>query len=138
MAPRNTHKQCNAVLADRGDFKMVLKNCSMFPEWIHAVPESAYFKVPERLNTFHMYSLSRFVYVLHCLATRLRVHLCEMMWVRWPAYLRYLVIGLLTPRTLAKHLEHNNNNTSLFQTSRPGTTCIDKHATQLINTCIKK
>ena len=43
----------------------------MFPEWHHAVPESAYFKVPETLKTFRMYSISRFVYVLHWLATRL-------------------------------------------------------------------
>ena len=31
----------------------------MFPEWHHAVPESAYIKVPETLKTFHMYSTSR-------------------------------------------------------------------------------
>ena len=43
----------------------------MFPEWHHAVPESAYFKVPETLKTFRMYPISRFVYVLHWLATRL-------------------------------------------------------------------
>ena len=43
----------------------------MFPEWHNAVPESAYFKVPETLKTFRMYSISRFVYVLHWLATRL-------------------------------------------------------------------
>ena len=43
----------------------------MFPEWHHAVPESAYFKLPETLKTFRMYSISRFVYVLHWLATRL-------------------------------------------------------------------
>ena len=43
----------------------------MFPEWHHAVPESAYFKVPETLKTFRMYSTSRFVYVLHWLAARL-------------------------------------------------------------------
>ena len=43
----------------------------MFPEWHHAVPESAYFKVPETLKTFRLYSISRFVYVLHWLATRL-------------------------------------------------------------------
>ena len=43
----------------------------MFPEWHHAVPESAYFKVPETLKTFRMYPTSRFVYVLHWLATRL-------------------------------------------------------------------
>ena len=41
------------------------KNCSMFPEWHHAVPESAYFKVPETLKTYRMYPISRFVYVLH-------------------------------------------------------------------------
>ena len=45
----------------------------MFPEWHHAVPESAYFKVPETLETFRMYPISRFVYVLHWLATRLSV-----------------------------------------------------------------
>ena len=51
-APRNMRKQCDNVLLKRGDFKMVLKqNCSMFPEWYHAVPESAYFKVPETLKT---------------------------------------------------------------------------------------
>ena len=62
-------KQCNNVL---DDFQMVLKNCSMFPEWHHAVPESAYFKVPETLKTFRMYPISRLVYVeLHWLATRL-------------------------------------------------------------------
>ena len=44
----------------------------MFPEWHHAVPESAYFKLPETLKTFRMYSISRFVYVLHWLATRLK------------------------------------------------------------------
>ena len=27
----------------------------MFPEWHHAVPGSAYFKVPETLKTFRMY-----------------------------------------------------------------------------------
>ena len=45
----------------------------MFPEWHHAVPESLYFKVglPETLKTFRMYSISRFVYVLHWLETRL-------------------------------------------------------------------
>ena len=43
----------------------------MFPEWHHAVPESAYFKVPETLKTFSMYSISRFVYVLDWLGTRL-------------------------------------------------------------------
>ena len=43
----------------------------MFPEWHHAVPESAYFKVPETPKTFCMYPISRFVYVLHWLATRL-------------------------------------------------------------------
>ena len=43
----------------------------MFPEWHHAVPESAYFKVPETLKTFRMYPTSRFVYVLHWLAARL-------------------------------------------------------------------
>ena len=43
----------------------------MFPEWHHAVPESAYFNVPETLKTFRMYPISRFVYVLHWLATRL-------------------------------------------------------------------
>ena len=43
----------------------------MFPEWYHAVPESPYFKVPETLKTFRMYPTSRFVYVLHWLATRL-------------------------------------------------------------------
>ena len=32
----------------------------MFPEWHHAVPESAYFKVPETLKTFRMYSISRY------------------------------------------------------------------------------
>ena len=42
----------------------------MFPEWHHAVPESAYFKVSETLKTFRMYPISRFVYVLHWLATR--------------------------------------------------------------------
>ena len=49
-------KQCNNVLADRGDFKMVLQKIAQcFPEWHHAVPESAYFKVPETLKTFRMY-----------------------------------------------------------------------------------
>ena len=43
----------------------------MFPEWHHAVPELAYFKVPETLKTFRMYQISRSVYVLHWLATRL-------------------------------------------------------------------
>ena len=43
----------------------------MFPDWHHVVPESAFFKVPETLKTFRMYSTSRFVYVLHLLATRL-------------------------------------------------------------------
>ena len=47
---------------------MVKKNCSMFPEWHHAVPESAYFKVPETLKTFRMYSTSRYAPS----ATRLR------------------------------------------------------------------
>ncbi len=69
--PRNTRKQCYNVLADRSDFKTVLKKCSMFPDWHHAVPESAYFKVPEMLKTFRMCPTSRFVYVLHWLATRL-------------------------------------------------------------------
>ena len=32
----------------------------MFPEWHHAVPESAYFKVPETLKIFRMYSTSRY------------------------------------------------------------------------------
>ena len=32
----------------------------MFPEWHHAVPESAYFKVPETIKTFRMYSTSRY------------------------------------------------------------------------------
>ena len=32
----------------------------MFPEWYHAVPESAHFKVPETLKTFRMYSTSRY------------------------------------------------------------------------------
>ena len=32
----------------------------MFPEWHHAVPESAYLKVPETLKTFRMYSTSRY------------------------------------------------------------------------------
>ena len=41
----------------------------MFPEWHHAVPESAYFKVPETLKTFRMYSTSRYA---PC-ATRLRL-----------------------------------------------------------------
>ena len=45
----------------------------MFPEWHHAVPKSAYFKVPETLKTFRMYPISRSVYVLHWLATRLNV-----------------------------------------------------------------
>ena len=44
----------------------------MFPEWHHAVPESAYFKLPETLKTFRMYPISRFVYVLYWLATRLQ------------------------------------------------------------------
>ena len=43
----------------------------MLPEWHHAVPQSAYFKVPETLKTFRMYTTSSFVYVLHWLATRL-------------------------------------------------------------------
>ena len=34
----------------------------MFSEWHRAVPESAYFKVPETLKTFRMYPISRFVY----------------------------------------------------------------------------
>ena len=55
----------------------------MFPEWHHAVPESAYFKVPETLKTFRMYPISRFVYVLHWLATRLIWH--------WP-YLGHIAI----------------------------------------------
>ena len=34
-APRNTRKQCNNVLADRGDFKMVLnKIAQCFPSGI--------------------------------------------------------------------------------------------------------
>ena len=33
----------------------------MSPECCHAVPESAYFKVPETLKTFRMYPISRFV-----------------------------------------------------------------------------
>ncbi len=41
----------------------------MFPEWHHAVPESAYFNAPETLKTFRMYPISRFGYVLHWLAT---------------------------------------------------------------------
>ena len=41
----------------------------MFPEWHHAVPESAYVNVSETLKTFRMYPISRFVYVLHWLAT---------------------------------------------------------------------
>ena len=32
----------------------------MFPEWHHAAPESAYFKVPETLKTFRMYSTSKY------------------------------------------------------------------------------
>ena len=32
----------------------------MFREWHHAVPESAYFEVPETLKTFRMYSISRY------------------------------------------------------------------------------
>ena len=51
----------------------------MFPEWHHAVPESAYFNVPETLKTFRMYSISRFVYVLHWLATRLLLVTFEQM-----------------------------------------------------------
>ena len=41
----------------------------MFPEWNHAVPESAYFNVPETLKTFRMYSTSRYAPCatrLHC------------------------------------------------------------------------
>ena len=49
----------------------------MFPEWHHAVPESAYFKVPEMLKTFRMYPISKFVYVLHWLATRLQRRICN-------------------------------------------------------------
>ena len=37
------------------------------------VPESAYFKVPETLKTFRMYPISRFVYVLHCIAFATRL-----------------------------------------------------------------
>ena len=44
----------------------------MFPEWHHEIPESAYFKVPETLKTVRMYPISRFVYVLHWLATDYR------------------------------------------------------------------
>ena len=45
----------------------------MFPEWHHAVPESAYFKVQETLKTFRMYSTSRYA---PC-ATRLIVDMAE-------------------------------------------------------------
>ena len=51
----------------------------MFPEWHHAVPESAYLKVPETLKTFRMYPMSGFVYVLHWLATRLDCRACGKM-----------------------------------------------------------
>ena len=54
----------------------------MFPEWHHAVPESAYFKVPETLKTFPMYPISRFVYVLHWLATRLNITVANVMCVK--------------------------------------------------------
>ena len=57
----------------------------MFPEWHHAVPESAYFKLPETLQTFRMYSISRFVYVLHCLATRL-IGLCHEVGSKLPVF----------------------------------------------------
>ena len=56
----------------------------MFPEWHHAVPESAYFKVPETLKTFRMYPIFRFVYVLHWLLTtrpRRRVHIGPFVWM---------------------------------------------------------
>ena len=80
-APRISCKTLQYILADRGDFKTVVKNYSIFPESHHAVPESAYFKVPEMLKIFCMYSISRFVYVLHWLATRLlsltqQTHIC--------------------------------------------------------------
>ena len=52
----------------------------MFPEWHHAVPESAYFKVPETLKTFRMYSISRYA---SC-ATRL--------------YVRFAIITSVIPR----------------------------------------
>ena len=51
----------------------------MFPEWHNAVPESAYFKVPETLKTFRMYSTSRYA---PC-ATRL-LRTCHMSDVRYP------------------------------------------------------
>ena len=46
-------------LAHRSDFKTVVKNCLMFHEWHHAVPQSAYFKVPETLNTFRIVYTSK-------------------------------------------------------------------------------
>ena len=49
----------------------------MFPEWHHAVPESAYFKVPETLKTFRMYSTSRYApcatRLVQCVTTGYRV-----------------------------------------------------------------
>ena len=48
----------------------------MFPEWHHAVPESAYFKVPETLKTFRMYSTSRYA---PC-ATRLMSLMMNTIW----------------------------------------------------------
>ena len=39
---------------------MVLKKLLNVSEWHHAVPKSAYFKVPETLKTFRMHSTSRY------------------------------------------------------------------------------
>ena len=58
----------------------------MFPEWHQAVPESAYFKVPETLKTFRMYSISRYascatrlVGDFLCARVRARVRACVYM-----------------------------------------------------------
>ena len=74
--------------------------CSMFPQWHHAVPESAYFKVPETLKTVRMYPTSRFVYVLYWLAIEFLYTLRVRPWAV-PKKSRHVVYGaILFPRLL--------------------------------------
>ena len=80
----------------------------MFPEWHHAVPESAYFIVPETLKTFRMYSISRFVYVLHWLATRLTVAAVTTSCQLSQANVGRLIIGFL-PEGLLLLFSYDSN-----------------------------
>ena len=53
MAPRNARKQCNNVLADRGDFKMVLKKIAQcFPSGIMQFLNQHTSKYQKRLKHF--------------------------------------------------------------------------------------